>query len=184
MDCHIALLRSVNVGGHGKLAMRDLRALAENLGLSDVRTVLQSGNLVFSGAHTGAAIELALEANLAERLDLATMVMVRSASDWNAVVRDNPFVDEAARDPNHLLVYALKTACRESAGKALGEAARGPERVHVEGTHAYVTYPDGIGRSKLSTAVIERCLGTRCTGRNWNTVLRLAELTSLPGVGL
>ncbi len=176
MDRHIALLRSVNVGGHAKLGMETLRTLAEGLGFAEVHTVLQSGNLVFRSEDTGAVLEATLEAALAERLGLATTVMVRSAQDWDAIVRDNPFAAEAAHDPSHLLVYALKDACREGADAALRQAIRGPERVHVTPRHAYAVYPDGIGRSKLTTTVIESCLKTRCTGRNWNTVLKLAEL--------
>ena len=102
--------------------------------------------------------------------------MVRTAKEWQTVIARNPFPGEAERDPGHLLVLFLKTAPRLAAVKALQSAITGPEVVHADGAHAYVTYPAGIGRSRLTNAVIEAKLGTRATGRNWNTVLKLGAV--------
>jgi uncharacterized protein (DUF1697 family) len=96
--------------------------------------------------------------------------------DWKAVIAGNPFSEEAARDPGHLLVVALKDAPDRAAAAALRNAITGREVVRVRGRHAYIVYPDGIGRSRLTTVVIEKKLGTRGTGRNWNTVLKLGAL--------
>ena len=82
----------------------------------------------------------------------------------------------AARDPGHLLVLALKDAPDRGSVTALQSAIAGRETVRVEGRHAYIVYPDGIGRSRLTTVVIEKQLETRVTGRNWNTVLKLGAL--------
>jgi uncharacterized protein (DUF1697 family) len=92
------------------------------------------------------------------------------------VVAGNPFPDEAERDPGHLVVMFLKTAPRAKAVQALQAAIEGPESVRAAGKHLYVAYPAGIGRSKLTNTLIEKKLGVRGTGRNWNTVLKRAAL--------
>ncbi|MBM2812150.1 MAG: hypothetical protein HW416_2909 [Chloroflexi bacterium] len=173
---YVALLRGINVGGHAQVAMADLRNLLTGLGFGDVRSLLQSGNLVFrSDAQPGANIERLLEREAASRLDLRTDFLVRTADEWTKVVSSNPFAEIAERDPSHLVVMFLKAAPDEAAVDALRAAVVGREEVRAVGSQAYVTYPDGIGRSRLTIAVIESKLGTRGTGRNWNTVLKLAD---------
>jgi len=173
----IALLRAVNVAGHGMVAMADLRRFAAELGFVDVRTVLQSGNLVFgTDRKADAELERLLEREAAERLSLRTDFLVRSADDWTDILEHNPFVDEAKRDPGRLMVMALKEAPNKSAVEILQAAITGPEQLHAAGRQLYITYPNGMGRSKLTGKLIETRLGTRGTGRNWNTVLKLAEL--------
>ena len=179
MAHHIALLRAVNVGGTGRVAMADLRALAAGLGLDEPRTLLQSGNLVFrTDGPADAALEGRLEAAAAERLGLTVGFFVRSAAEWADIIARNPFPDEAAGDPGHLLVQFLKVPPAASAVAALSAAIKGPERVRAEGAQAYVVYPDGIGRSRLTGPMIEAKLGP-ATGRNWNTILKLAALAGL-----
>mgnify|MGYP002399900788 CR=1 FL=1 len=92
------------------------------------------------------------------------------------MVADNPFRVEAERDPGHLLVMFLKQAPTREAVTALQRAITGREVVRAEGRHAYLVYPDGVGRSRLTSALIEKHLGTRGTGRNWNTVQKLGAL--------
>ena len=175
----IALLRGVNVGGHKKVAMADLRAFAIDLGLGDARTLLQSGNLVFSSSgKSGAALERWLETEAEKRLGLKTEFHVRTATEWATVVAGNPFPDEAKRDPGHLIVFAFKDTLAAAAVKALQAAITGREVVRASGRHAYVVYPDGAGKSRLTPALMDRKLGARGTGRNWNTVLKLAAITS------
>jgi len=179
---HVALLRAVNLPGHNKIAMRDLVELLGALGMSDARSLLQSGNLVFrSNRRSAAELERQLEVAMRERLGLATDVMVRGAEDWRTVIARNPFPAEAERDPGHLLVVFLKDAPGRGAEAALRDAITGREVVKVDGRHAYIVYPDGVGRSRLTTSLIERKLGTRGTGRNWNTVLKLGALVAAPG---
>ncbi|HLH22974.1 MAG TPA: DUF1697 domain-containing protein [Chloroflexota bacterium] len=174
---YVALLRGINVGGHAKVAMADLRDLLAGLDLRDVRTLLQSGNVVFRADDVAAAdLEHLLEQETAQRLGFCPDYLVRTADEWADVVARNPFAAEAERDPSHLLVMFLKQAPSAAAVAALQAAITGPEVVHAEGRHAYVTYPEGIGRSRLTGTLIESKLGTRGTGRNWNTVLKLAAL--------
>lgn len=182
MTTYIGLLRAVNLPGHNKVGMADLRELLAGLGMRDARSLLQSGNLVFrSDVRTSTAVERLLEDAAAKRLGLETDFFVRSADDWRAIVAGNPFPREAARDPGHLLVVLLKGAPDREAVKALQGAITGREVVRAGGRHAYVVYPDGVGRSRLTSALLERKLGTRGTGRNWNTVLKLGALAGAMG---
>jgi len=175
---HVALLKGVNVGGHRQIGMADLRDFLTALGFADARSLLASGNLVFrGGAKTGAQLERLLEAEAAKRLALETDFFVRTSEEWRAVMAQVPFPEEAARDPAHLVVMFLKDAPGAKAVRALQAAITGREVVRAKGAHAYIVYPDGIGRSRLTNALIEQQLGTRGTGRNWNTVLKLAALT-------
>jgi uncharacterized protein (DUF1697 family) len=179
MTVQIALLRAVNVAAHGRLAMADLRKLMEDMGLAQVRTLLQTGNVVFESARqSGAALERTLETAAAKTLALQTDFFVRTAKEWAEVVAANPFPDEAERDPGHLVVMALKKAPDPKGVKELQAAIKGREVVRAKGNQLYIVYPDGIGRSKLTNGLIERKLGTRGTGRNWNTVLKLAALAA------
>jgi uncharacterized protein (DUF1697 family) len=176
-DRYIALLRGVNVGGRTSVAMADLRALLTELGFADGRSLLQSGNLVFRGDGRGTAdLERMLQEATAQHLGLRTDFFVRSAPEWNTIIEDNPFRDAAERDPSHLLVMVLKDAPSTAQVETLRAAIKGNEVVHADGRHLYIVYPDGIGRSRLTNIVIEKALSTRGTGRNWNTVLKLADL--------
>jgi uncharacterized protein (DUF1697 family) len=177
MTTHIALLRGVNVGGKTKVAMADLRAMLADLGFGDPRSLLQSGNLVFrSDKLTGADLERLLEVETEKRLGLKTDFFVRTPEELEAVIANNPFPKEAESDPSHLVVMFLNKAPDAKDVKALQAAIAGREIVRASGRQAYITYPDGIGDSKLTITVIEKKLGSRGTGRNWNTVLKLRAL--------
>ena len=177
MTTHIALLRGINVGGQRPITMSSLRDLLTELGFGDAQSLLQSGNLVFrSTARTGAELENLLETEAAKRLNLHADFFVRTAKEWKSIVAHNPFRDEAERDPGHLLVVFLKNAPSLKGVEALQAAIKGPEIIRADGKHAYIIYPIGIGRSRLTNTVIEKKLCTRGTGRNWNTVLKLAVL--------
>ncbi|MGE0534929.1 MAG: DUF1697 domain-containing protein [Pirellulales bacterium] len=174
---YIALLRAVNLAGQNRVAMVDLRGLLGDLGFAGVRTILQSGNLVFdAGRRKPAPLEALLQRETAKHFGIQVEYFVRSAAEWQAIVADNPFPDEAKSDPGHLVVACLKQAAAVKRVAALRAAIRGRETIAERGRELYILYPDGIGRSKLTTALIEKTLGTRCTARNWNTALKLAGL--------
>ncbi len=178
----IALLRAINVGGRKKVAMGDLRDFMAELGFQDVRSLLQTGNLVFrSEGRTSGDIERVLEAEASTRLDLDTDVFVRTPEAWAELIARNPFPDEAESDPSHLVVMFLKDTPAAAAVRALPAATQGPELVRADGTQLYIVYPAGIGRSRLTNKLIEDKLGTRGTGRNWNTVLKLDAMVAIPG---
>ncbi len=159
------------------LAMGDLRTLLESLGFARAKSLLQSGNLVFrSGRRTGAALERLLEIETAKRLKVTADYFVRAADEWESIVARNPFPNEAASNSSHLVVTFLKSAPQAKDIEALRAAIKGPEVVRAAGKQVYIVYPAGIGRSKLTSTLIEQMLGSRGTGRNWNTVVKLAAL--------
>jgi uncharacterized protein (DUF1697 family) len=173
----VALLRSINLGRHKRVGMNDLRDAFTGLGFDQVRSLLQTGNVIFdSGSRTTAGVEERLKTAINERLALETDFFVRSTDEWKAIVASNPFHLEAGRDPAHLLVVFLKDTPRPSQVAALQAAISGRERVATRGRQAYIVYPDGIGRSRVTISLIEHTLATRGTGRNWNTVLKIGDL--------
>ncbi len=176
----IALLRAVNVAGHKPVAMPELKRVIADLGFSNARSILQSGNLVFSSGLRlrDADIERMLEQGARDGIGLQTDFFVRSAAQWRTIVAANPFREEAQRDPAHLVVALTKAAIKAADVEALRASIVGPEKVSARDRHLYVVYPTGIGRSRLTNALIERKLGTRATARNWNTVLKVAQMSA------
>ena len=160
--------------------MDDLRALAASLGYRNVRSFLQTGNLVFDGeGERPVAVEHRLAEATGRRLGVRTEFFVRTSPEWTAAIEANPLAEAAIRDPSHLVVVFLKASPSGAAVKALRAAVIGPETVEVVGRQAYIAYPEGIAGSRLTLSRIERALGTPGTGRNWNTVRRLgAEATN------
>jgi uncharacterized protein (DUF1697 family) len=179
LTTHIALLRAVNVAGRNKVGMADLRDLLAELGFANVQSLLQSGNLVFdSQGRTPARLETLLEQAARDRLELDTGFFVRTAREWAEIVAGNPFPTEAKRDPAHLVVMCLKAGPDGEHVAALERAIADREVVRAVGRQLYVVYRDGIGRSRLTNALIEHKLATQGTGRNWNTVLKLASIAA------
>jgi uncharacterized protein (DUF1697 family) len=175
MHKFVALLRAVNVGGTSKAPSAALKAAAEGIGLKAVKPVLQTGNLVFEADSTPEALEPRLEQVFLDQLGLKTEVMVRTAAEWSAIIAANPFPAEAESDPSHLLVMVMKREPLADGVKLL-QAHPGPERIEARGRALYIVYPEGIGRSRLNGAPGWKKLGCLGTGRNWNTVLKLAAL--------
>jgi uncharacterized protein (DUF1697 family) len=179
MTAYIALLRGINVGGRNVVAMPELRGAVEALGFADVRSLLQSGNLLFEDSRRAAtSLEQLLEAAAEEQLRVKTNFFIRTAKEWQTVIARNPFPDEAATDPGHLVIIFSKDAPGTRRVKELQAASAGPEIIRADGRQLYVVYTEGIGRSRLTNKLIEDRLGTPCTGRNWNTVLKLGALVS------
>jgi uncharacterized protein (DUF1697 family) len=177
MTTYIGVLRAINLGAYNKIAMSDLRLMLQTLGFEDPKTLLLSGNIIFkAGTGSSATLESMLEAASTKHLKVTTDYFVRSAKEWQAIVDENPFKKEAKSDPGHLLMMCLRDAPMPAQVKALEASISGREMVKAKGRHAYFVYPDGVGRSKLTIQKIEKALGTRGTARNWNTVLKLAEL--------
>ena len=174
---HIALLRAINLAGVNKVGMGDLRDLMASLGFPDARTLLNSGNIVFSGGNkTTAALEQTLERAAATTLGVQTDFYVRTAKEWQAIIDANPFPREARDDPSHLVAVITKDAVEQASATALQKAIVGREQVRAKGRCLYIVYPDGIGRSKLTSTIFEKHIKTRGTARNWNTVLKLGAL--------
>jgi uncharacterized protein (DUF1697 family) len=177
MPVFVALLRGINVGGKAMVAMADLRAFFEALGFTGAKTLLQSGNVIFEfKAADPDLIEKKLETAFAKKFGRPVEFFVREKSAWEKIIAGNPYRDEAKSDPSHLVVLCLKSKPATAACAALKSAITGREIFRAGGTHLYIHYPDGIGTSKFTNAVIERKLGISGTARNWNTVEKIAAL--------
>jgi uncharacterized protein (DUF1697 family) len=176
MTSYVAFLRGINVGGNKMVAMADLRDMLTKLGFADAKTLLQSGNAVFrAAAKPPEKLEALLEAETKKRLGVTCDYHVRTAADLRAAIDANPLKAEAKKDPAHLLLTFYKAPLDPAKVKAAQAAITGPEIVRCDGSHLYMFYPDGVGTSKAS-AVVGKLLGANGTGRNWNTVLKLAAL--------
>lgn len=175
MANQVSLFRAINVAGSNVITMLKLQQSAQELGFSNIGTILQSGNLVYKDTDQSTD-EDTLEAYFASNHSIQTSIMNRTADEFHAMIEANPFAAMAASDPSHLVVMFLKTAPEYSAESSLKAAIVGREEVHLSGKHLYATYADGIGRSKLTNKVIEKHLGTMGTARNWNTVLKISAL--------
>ena len=174
---YAAFLRGINVGGKNKVGMADLRKMAAGAGLDRPQTLLQSGNLIFEGdERSESKLETLLEERHIETFGFAVDYHVRSLDHLGRIVGQNPFAREAEDDPSHLVVAFFKSPLRAEACETLRTAIRGREVFHEAGREAYVVYPDGIGDSKLTNAMLDSKLGQRGTARNWNTVLKLLAL--------
>ena len=176
MGRFVALLRGINVGGHNKVPMADLRVLAEGLGWSGVATYIQSGNLVFEAAGKAEALETDLEAAIAERFGIEVAVIVRAASRWSGYVAGNPFPAAAEAEPNRLMLCLAKKTPLEDCGAALQEKARDGEAVRLVGETLWIHYPAGAGQTRLSPALIDRLAGSPVTARNYRTALKLEAM--------
>lgn len=176
MSPHIALLRAVNVGGR-KVLKDDLLGLASDLGFESARTLLASGNLVLWG-EAGPDLETRLEDGLEKRMGLRTDFMVRTPADLRAVIDANPFQEQAAKRPNHLLVSFLKTPIDSDTVEVLRAAIKGREEIHAVGRTLYIDFKDGIGESTLDRDWKKTKREPLGTMRNWNTVLKLADMVA------
>jgi uncharacterized protein (DUF1697 family) len=171
----VALLRGVNVGNNA-LPMQRLREIFTKLGAGDVRTYIQSGNVVFKGKGTAARWQRAIESRLDGEARLPIACMVRTASELKRMIAANPFVRDRAVDETKLHVTLLAKAAPKTAQASLDGLRRGDERVQVAARNVYLYCPHGYGTSKLTNGAVEKAAGTKATTRNWRTLQRLVEM--------
>lgn len=177
MQTCIALLRGINVGGNKKIRMAELKELCEGLGLRDVQTLLQSGNVVFRSAGSSPeALATQLETAIQARFGFAVRVILRTLEQWRAIIAHHPFSETQVAEPAKILLACLSAAPSEEAWAALLAGHKGPEIVQRSGAELYIFYTEGMGGSKLDNSVLERRLRVISTGRNWNTVHKLLAL--------
>jgi uncharacterized protein (DUF1697 family) len=173
---HVALLRGINVGGKHSLPMKRLSAIFEQAGARNVRTYIQSGNVVFSASDAAAARVVAgVRKAIEDELALRVPVVLRKGSELLAVAKHNPFLREGA-DSKILHVAFLEQAGSAQARSALDPGRSPPDRFALRDRELYLCCPNGMARTKLTSAYLDRALGTVTTVRNWNTVLALCEL--------
>ena len=174
MSQKIALLRAVNVGGR-KLPMSDLRALCEVLGWADVQTYIQSGNVVFTSDLPLDRLESDLEKLILARTKLDVPVIVRTAESWSGYAAQMPFPAVEQAPNRHMLILSKRPPAPNS-DQLIAARAQVGEQVVLIGDALWIHFADGVGRSKLTPALIDRAMGSPATARNWRTVLKLQEM--------
>jgi uncharacterized protein (DUF1697 family) len=175
---YIALLRAVNVGGKNILKMERLRELCAKIGFKNVRTYVQSGNVVFAADDSAADCCQSLEKMLAGKTTLPVSVVVRTGADLKRVIARNPFLIVKGVDRSKLAVAFLSGTASKEGLKKLGGMDFGPDRFSAAGKDVYLFCPTGFARTKLSNNTLERVLSVRATSRNWNTVVALHEMAA------
>jgi len=172
---HVALLRGINVARSKRVGMAELRELVEDLGHADVKTLLNSGNLVFTskkGASSGIADQM--EKAIATALGVTTRATVLTAQELDELIAANPLTDRAD-DPSRLLAAVLREPKDRSQVEPLMAKDWGNEALALGPRAAYLWCPDGVLGGKLFETV-DRLLGDRVTSRNWSTLLKLQQL--------
>lgn len=173
----ISLLRGINVGGHNKLPMAELRELFIAAGCAEIRTYIQSGNVVFRAADAEREeLAIRLADAIEESKGFRPGIMLLTRDDLEAAAEANPF-PEAASEPKALHLWFMARAPDDPNLDSLDDLRIPTERYELRGAVFYLWPPDGIGRSKLAGRV-ERALGVEATARNWRTVEKLCELAS------
>lgn len=171
MSIHVALLRAVNVGGNNRLPMRDLVAMFEAAGARDVRTYIQSGNVVFDAAPRAAPrIVAAVRDAIARDLGLRVPLVLRTAAELHGAAAGNPFL---AEEEDRVYVGFLADLPTKAAVAALDPGRSPPDRFVVRGREIYLHLPTGAARTKITVDWLDRNLGTVTTLRNWRTVTKL-----------
>jgi uncharacterized protein (DUF1697 family) len=186
MAVYIALLRGVNVGGN-IIKMSRLRELCEELGWSQVRTYVQSGNVVFVSTSSATSLTKSLEQKLFGESRLPVSVLIRTTMQLRSVLAGNPFLEldsalkkesKAKPGPVRLYVAFLGKSPTAAGVKKLTALTFSGDRLHLAGKEVYLDYAEGAGKTKLTNALLERILDTRATTRNWNTVNALYDMAS------
>lgn len=180
----VALLRGVNVGGNRKVPMADLCAAAAHAGLSEVRSYIQSGNLVFdAGELAPEQVAGLLEDCIKKRFGFPVDLVVRTSAQWAVYAKGSPFPGAAKDRPALLQLGLSKLPLHQDAAERVRERAVFGEKIKVVGDALWIDFALSVGKSKITPAVLDKAAGSPVTMRNWNTVLKLNEmLKSAPDV--
>jgi uncharacterized protein (DUF1697 family) len=172
----ICMLRGVNLGKR-RMKMEALRALYESLGLRDVQTLVQSGNVVFrSNQKNLAALTKKIETAIKREFGFYSDVVLRTATELRDTIGRNPFARRKGIEPGKFLVWFLLSDPGEEIRKQVRAVKTEPEELRIDGREVYIYFPNGMARPKMKWAAIEKILAVRGTGRNWNTVTKLLEM--------
>ncbi len=177
MSTFISLLRGINVGGARKLPMETLRQFYVKAGYANVRTYVQSGNVVFDfPADEPGILAARIEQQVERECGYSVKVFIRTPSQFQFILEHNPFLADQAMDTSKLHVAFLYQQPDQAAWSKLTPPAGIPDQFQRGETVIYTYHPNGYGRSKLAAAFFERHLGVAITDRNWNTVNALCEM--------
>jgi uncharacterized protein (DUF1697 family) len=171
----IVLLRGINLGARNRISMPELRETLEKAGYDDVRTYLQSGNVVLTSSASAKKVGRDCEHVIADRFGLEIDVVVRTRSELAKVVARNP-LGRVAKDPKRYQVSFLDAKPTAKTVRELEDVATPDEKLVSHGRELYAWHPNGVARSKLWARLAGKNLGTTATARNWTTVTKLLEL--------
>ena len=175
---NVALLRGINVGGKNKLRMADLAAMFREAGCDDVRTYIQSGNVVFrADAALAGDIPALISASIMDQFGYQVPVIIRTALEVQEIVQANPFAETGA-EANKLHVMFLADLPDRAHVEALDPNRSPGDEFAVLGREVFLHYPNGVARSKLTNAYFDSSLSTTSTSRNWRTVGKLLEMVN------
>lgn len=180
MKTYISLLRGINVSGHKKIAMADLKALYEDLGFKNITTYIQSGNVVFE-SESNANIDQMIAKAIFKAYQFEVPVVVKTVAELNNIIKNNPFVADGSIDPDKLHVTFLATKPDPKNIAALATKNYEPDQYHIIDTAVYLHCPNGYGRTKLNNSFFENKLKTIATTRNWKTTQQLLALAETTG---
>ena len=177
MTAFVSLFRGINVGGHHKIRMDELKDVHEVLGFKDVFPYIQSGNVVFTSDDTDVAqLRRHIEDGFEQKFGFHVEVIVRTSAELREIIENNPFQSQPGKESKWVVVLFLAGCPDDRAQEDLLKTYVGPEELFIIGKEVYIYYPNGIGRSKLSHSLMEKKLKTVGTARNWNTILQLQKL--------
>jgi uncharacterized protein (DUF1697 family) len=175
---YIALLRGINLGGHKIIKMDQLRRTFDELGFKDVKTYIQSGNVIFkTSAQAPAKLAKRIEEKILGQFGFPVPVVVKTAVEIDEVIRANPLLKEKGIDPGKLHVTFLACAPEQSALKTLDGAEVAPDQFHCSAQAVYLHCPNGYHATKLGNNVLAKMLKVGATTRNWKTVNKLWEMS-------
>lgn len=177
MTHRIILFRGMNTGGV-RAPVAELRAMAADMGLKNPRTLAASGNLVVGSGKAADALERDIETAMERTFDLKVAAMVRTPEQWAKLIAANPFPNEARDHPAKVVAMVMKDGIKAGALEAVQALCRDGERVEARGGDLFFWFPNGQGDTEIFKKATPRLLGMG-TGRNWNTVLKLADMVGL-----
>lgn len=180
MPTYVILLRAVNVGGYGKVSMGQFRKMLEDLGFTRVETYIQSGNAVVDAKGSAAKVAQAVAAGLQKMIGTSPGVVVRTHDELNRLIEENPFPKEAVDGTKVHVAFLAGPAASEAKAaleRIVQQYPKRRDRYHLMEEHIYFHLPDGAAETKFTGKTLDKALGVMGTGRNWNTVMKLWEMS-------
>ena len=178
MNHYISLLHGINVGGQRRIRMEELRALYESLNFNNVRTYIQSGNVIFDSHKSSiSGLTNTIETAIEQTFGFSVTTLIRKKKEFYNLIESNPFLDECNGDITKLHVTFLSDTPSSSSVIEIKEVDYGSDQLFISGKEIHLYCPNGYGRTKLSNSFFERKLGMSATTRNWKTVTTLFDLS-------
>ncbi len=179
MITYISLLRGINVGGHVKIKMPVLKELYAALGFTNIKSYIQSGNIVFDSAHVAdAKLAIMIENSIAETFSFSVSVLLKRKNEFKKIMDNNPYLGQQAIDITKLHITFLSELPDKALLDKLSQKESGSDQFHIADDVIYLHCPNGYGRTKLTNAYFERTLKIKATTRNWRTASTLYEIAN------